>query len=71
MSELGLDRPVDLATELDLVGEDVKQILAEARAAAEKMRSRAAESVATGPAWGPVCRVGALPSQVSRPSTDT
>ena len=46
LSELGLDRPTDLAGELDLVGEDVKRILAEARVAAEKMRSRAAEDAA-------------------------
>lgn len=46
MSELGLNRPADLAAELDLVGEEVKQILAEARVAAEQMRSRAADDAA-------------------------
>jgi hypothetical protein len=46
MSELGLNRPSDLATELDLVGEEVKRILAEARLAAEQMRSRAADDAA-------------------------
>ena len=46
LSELGLDRPTDLATELDLVGEEVKRILAEARVAAEQMRSRAADDAA-------------------------
>ena len=46
MSELGLNRPTDLATELDLVGEEVKRILAEARVAAEQMRSRAADDAA-------------------------
>ena len=46
LSELGLNRPTDLATELDLVGEEVKRILAEARVAAEQMRSRAADDAA-------------------------
>ena len=46
LSELGLNRPTDLATELDLVGEEVKRILAEARVAAEQMRSRAANDAA-------------------------
>ncbi|MGB5167982.1 MAG: hypothetical protein WBP49_06190, partial [Acidimicrobiia bacterium] len=46
MSELGLNRPTDLATELDLVGEEVKRILAEARVVAEQMRSRAADDAA-------------------------
>ena len=46
LSELGLNRPTDLATELDLVGEEVKLILAEARIAAEQMRSRAADDAA-------------------------
>ena len=46
MSELGLNRPTDLATELDLVGEEVKRVLAEARVAAEQMRSRAADDAA-------------------------
>jgi hypothetical protein len=46
MSELGLARPTDLATELDVVGEEVKRILQEARVAAEQMRSRAADDAA-------------------------
>jgi len=46
MSELGLEGPVDLASELDRVGEEIKQILQEARTAAEQMRSRAADDAA-------------------------
>ena len=46
LSELGLNRPTDLATELDLVGEEVKRILAEARVASEQMRARAADDAA-------------------------
>ncbi len=46
MSELGLDRPTDLATELELVGEEVKRVLNEARVAAENMRARAADDAA-------------------------
>jgi hypothetical protein len=46
MSELGLTRPTDLAAELDVVGEEVKRILQEARVAAEQMRSRAADDAA-------------------------
>ncbi len=46
MSELGLNRPTDLATELDLVGEEVKRVLNEARVAAEQMRSRSADDAA-------------------------
>ncbi len=46
MSELGLARPIDLAAELDAVGEEVKRVLQEARAAAEQMRSRAADDAA-------------------------
>ncbi len=46
MSELGLARPADLAAELDVVGEEVKRILQEARVAAEQMRSRAADDAA-------------------------
>ena len=46
MSALGLDGPVDLAAELDIVGEEVKRVLQEARVAAEQMRSRAADDAA-------------------------
>ncbi|MEA2024708.1 MAG: hypothetical protein U9N79_10540 [Actinomycetota bacterium] len=46
MSELGLARPADLAAELDVVGEEVKKVLQEARVAAEQMRSRAADDAA-------------------------
>ncbi|MEA3510353.1 MAG: hypothetical protein U9R51_02855, partial [Actinomycetota bacterium] len=46
MAELGLARPTDLAAELDVVGEEVKRILQEARVAAEQMRSRAADDAA-------------------------
>ena len=46
MSELGLARPADLAAELDVVGEEVKRILQEARVASEQMRSRAADDAA-------------------------
>ena len=46
LSELGLSRPVDLATELDVVGEEVKRVLQEARVAAEQMRSRASDDAA-------------------------
>ena len=46
LSELGLSRPTDLATELDVVGEEVKRILQEARVAAEQMRSRASDDAA-------------------------
>ncbi|RLE16256.1 MAG: hypothetical protein DRJ50_15195, partial [Actinobacteria bacterium] len=46
MSELGLAHPTDLAAELDVVGEEVKRVLQEARVAAEQMRSRAADDAA-------------------------
>ncbi len=46
MTELGLARPTDLAAELDVVGEEVKRILQEARVAAEQMRSRAGDDAA-------------------------
>ncbi len=46
MTELGLAHPTDLAAELDVVGEEVKRILQEARVAAEQMRSRAADDAA-------------------------